>query len=636
MDWNIDFALSSIVFLASIFVFFMAHKRLRIIENKSYTILFFALFGYFIFELISTALDSEPRPEATLYYLTWIANIAYFFFLGLQSYFFYSFFVSHMHLTKSKWRVVFYCLSTLPLIAAYIILFLSPSLHTVFWINEEGIYKGGQLYKTFVILCGVYPSLALLTVLFLWKRAPKSIDLKLVISSFLLVIGYVFRFAMPGTVILPTFTVLSVIVAYIGIGNPRYYMNEKTGLFSQKGMVLMLDEAIREKKNAPVLLLVITQYQKSRDLYRDKEMDRWLIKIAKFLNSQPLKAAVSYNHEGRFMILTKSEEDAKEMELLIFDKLLNAEDKDVASGLNQNLGIIECLDSSAYESGDEYLRSIERAVSLAEAGKVIPVDDEVREKQKRESYVQKCLAEAIKEQNVIVLFQPLKDLKNGTFHSGEALTRIHGKDGEIIPPSEFIYLAEQNGSIRDLSDIVYEKVLDFLAANPEETTQIKTISVNLSPIQCLDPNLPKDLIARAKAKGVALSRINFEITESAFINLDYLRKQMEHLIEAGGSFSLDDFGTGYSDLARVTSLPFKSIKFDISLVRSYCSGQNTFLPYLSKAVKNNKRMIVAEGIEDADIEKKVSDLGIDFGQGYHYSKVLPPDEFVEFIKNQAN
>jgi EAL domain-containing protein (putative c-di-GMP-specific phosphodiesterase class I) len=336
------------------------------------------------------------------------------------------------------------------------------------------------------------------------------------------------------------------------------------------------------------------------------------------------------------MILTKSEEDAREMELLIFDKLLNTEDKDVASGLNQNLGIIECLDSSSYGSGDEYLRSIERAVSLAEAGKVIPVDDEVREKQKRESYVQKCLAKAIREQNVIVLFQPLKDLKNGTFHSGEALTRIYGKDGEIIPPSEFIYLAEQNGSIRDLSDIVYEKVLDFLAANPEETTQIKTISVNLSPIQCLDPNLPKDLIARAKAKGVALSRIIFEITESAFINLDYLRKQMEHLIEAGGSFSLDDFGTGYSDLARVTSLPFKSIKFDISLVRSYCSGQNTFLPYLSKAVKNNKRMIVAEGIEDADIEKKVSDLGIDFGQGYHYSKVLPPDEFVEFIKKQAN
>ena len=112
MDWNIDFALSSIVFLASIFVFFMAHKRLRIIENKSYTILFFALFGFFIFDLISTALDEEPRPEAALYYLTWIANIAYFFFLGLQSYFFYLFFVSHMHLTKSKWRVVFYCLST--------------------------------------------------------------------------------------------------------------------------------------------------------------------------------------------------------------------------------------------------------------------------------------------------------------------------------------------------------------------------------------------------------------------------------------------------------------------------------------------------------------------------------------------
>ncbi|MCR5091125.1 MAG: EAL domain-containing protein [Bacilli bacterium] len=613
----------------------MAHKRLRIRENTSYTILFFALFGYFIFELISTALDSEPRPEAALYYLTWIANIAYFFFLGLQSYFFYLFFASHLHLNKSKWRVFFYCLSSLPLLSAYVILALSPALHTVFWISEEGIYHGGHIYKLFIILCGVYPLLALLTILLFRKRVPIRIRLNLIISSSLLVIGYVFRFAMPGTVILPTFTVLSIIVAYIGVGNPRYYMNEKTGLFSQKGMVLMLDEAIREKRKAPVLLLVITQYQKSRDLYRDKEMDRWLKKIAKFLNSQPLDVAVSYNHEGRFMILTKSEEDAKEMELLIFDKLLNAEDSEIASGLNLNLSIIECLDSDAYESGADYSRSVERAVSLAEAGKVIPIDDEVRAKQKRESYVQKCLAKAIREQNVTVLFQPLKDLKTGAFYGGEALSRIEGEDGEIIPPSEFIYLAEQNGSIRELSDIVYGKVLDFLAEHPEKYSPIKSISVNLSPIQCLDPNLANNFIALAKSKGVDLSRINFEITESAFINLDSLRKQMEQLIEAGSSFSLDDFGTGYSDLARVTALPFKAIKFDISLVRSYSSGQNTFLPYLSKAVKYIKRMIVAEGIEDQEVEKKVSDLGIDFGQGFLYSKPLTADDFVLFVKEHS-
>lgn len=632
MEWNLDFALSSIVFLASVFVFFMLHKRLRIKENLSYTLLFVALFGYFIFELISTALDSNPHKDPPLYYLTWIANIAYFLFLACQSYFFYLFFASNIHLAKTKWRIFFYSITCLPLTAALIILCFSPAYHTVFWIDGDGIYHGGHLYNLFVGLGGVYPALSLVTILVLRKKVSRQTRVVLISSSILLVIGYVCRFAFPGTVILPTFTVLSIIVAYIGIQNPRYYMNEKTGLFSQKGMVLMLDEAIREKRQAPVLLLVITQYQKSRDLYRDKEMDRWLKKIAKFLNSQPIDVAVSYNHEGRFMILLKNEVDAKKMETLIVDKLIDSNDSDITSGLNLNLSVIECLDSSAYESGAEYSRSIERAVSLAEAGKVIPIDDEVRAKQKRESYVQKCLAKAIREKHVTVLFQPLKDLKNGTFFGGEALSRIEGEDGEIIPPSEFIYLAEQNGSIRELSDIVYDKVLDFLAAHPEGELPIKSISVNLSPIQCLDPNLAKNFIAIAKAKGVDLSRINFEITESAFINLDSLRKHMEQLIEAGSTFSLDDFGTGYSDLARVTALPFKAIKFDISLVRSYCSGQNTFLPYLSKAVKYIKCTIVAEGIEDEEVEKKVSDLGIDFGQGYLYSKPLTEDDFVSFIK----
>ena len=632
MDWNIDYALSSIVSLLAIFAFFLAQRRLNIRENRRFMQLLISLFAYFFFEILSTVLDSSLQPEPFMNILTWIANFGYFLSLLLQAYFFYLFFTAHIRLPKGKLRVLLYGASGIPVLIAFIILCLSPSLHTVFYLTKGGQYNGGSLYNVYVGLAAIYTVLSVAALLVFRKRFRLRTITVLIIASSLLLVGYCLRFALPKIVILPTFTVLSVIVVFIGVQNPRHYLDDRTGLFAQSGISLLIDEAIKEKRNAPLILLVITQYQKSRDLYRDKLMSDALSEISNFLKNQPMDKDMSYNHEGRFSIVFNSVEDAKLMESLISARFMNYDTMKNKDGLNLNVGIIESLDSSAYSNGEEYLLSVQRAANSAKAGKIISFDNVLREKQTREKYVHACLDKAIKEKSVLVYFQPLKDLKSGKIAGAESLVRIKGMDGELIGPGEFIYLAEQNGAIKELSDIVYEKTLDFLADHPKETMGLKVFSVNLSPIQCMDPGMADYLISKAEEKGVGLSRINFEITESAFINLDILRKQMEKIIAAGASFSLDDFGTGYSDLSRVTTLPFSAIKFDISLVRSYCAGQNAFLPYLSKAVKDSNRIIVAEGIENLEVEAKVVDLEIDYGQGFLYSKVLPEDEFLKFLE----
>ena len=590
-----------------------------------------SLFAYFTFELISSLLDSYPLADQVFLVLTWLANAAYFLTLAFQSLAFFLFFTSHLRFKKSKRRRYFYIFASLPALSCLGLVIGSISANLVFYIDNAGVYHSGALYSLYVAITGIYPIATIIFFCIYWNRLSSRSKLDLTIADVLLIAGYIFRFLFPATVVLPTFSVWAVIVIFIGVQTPRQFINGKTGLFSQEGMALMLDENIKEKENRPLLLIVVTQYQKSRDLYRDKEMDRGLLELAKFMKRQPIQKYMSYNHEGRFMVLLNSVTDAKFMENLILEKYI----REVGGGENEtlffNVGIIESLDNLAYRDGYEYAISIERSAPFAEGGKVISFDEVIRAKQIREKYIQSCLDEAIKNRSVDVLFQPLKDLRTGVYIGAEALSRIKGKDGEVISPNEFIYLAEQNGSIKAFSEIVYEKVLDFLITHNEESFPLKTISINLSPILCLDPGMAKSLIDKAKFKGIGLSRINFEITETAFINLDVLKRQMEEIIMAGGTFSLDDFGTGYSDLARVTSLPFSAIKFDISLVRSYCAGQNTFLPYLSKAVKNIKRKIVAEGIEDPEIEKKVMDLDIDYGQGYLYSKPVSEEELLKSL-----
>ena len=125
------------------------------------------------------------------------------------------------------------------------------------------------------------------------------------------------------------------------------------------------------------------------------------------------------------------------------------------------------------------------------------------------------------------------------------MVRICRKDGKLLSPGQFIPIAEENGQIVDLGERVFEKVCYYLKNTNIIALGIHYIEVNLSVVQCEDPNLSKKLISIVQKYKVDPGLINLEITETASINAHKtLLENMNNLIDFGFTFSLDDFGKG--------------------------------------------------------------------------------------------
>jgi EAL domain-containing protein (putative c-di-GMP-specific phosphodiesterase class I) len=165
---------------------------------------------------------------------------------------------------------------------------------------------------------------------------------------------------------------------------------------------------------------------------------------------------------------------------------------------------------------------------------------------------------------------------------------------------------------------------------------IRTINVSLSPAQCLSDQLATDLSDIAGAHNVGLETFDFEVTESSIGDLASIGRQLAVLSDAGSTFALDDFGTGVSNLTRLMGLPINVVKLDVDVVQSYFLGKSTLLPDLVQMFRNAGMKTVLEGVETAEMMEGANLMGADYQQGYYFSRPLPPDQFVDYLKAQMS
>lgn len=249
----------------------------------------------------------------------------------------------------------------------------------------------------------------------------------------------------------------------------------------------------------------------------------------------------------------------------------------------------------------------------------------------------KEILEALEEDRVLVYYQPIFSVKKQRFTSAEALVRIVDREGMLIPPGEFIHIAESNGMIIEIGERVFEKVCRFFRLNKPEDYGIEYIEVNLSVVQCSDERLAENYIDIMNDFQMDPARINLEITESASLRAkQILISNMEQLIEYGIHFSLDDFGTGQSNLNYIVDMPVKIVKFDREMIQSYfVSGKARYVMDAAMHMIHGMGLeIVAEGIETEEQYKKMEEIKINYIQGYYFSKPLPEQDFLDFLQRE--
>jgi diguanylate cyclase (GGDEF)-like protein/PAS domain S-box-containing protein len=232
-------------------------------------------------------------------------------------------------------------------------------------------------------------------------------------------------------------------------------------------------------------------------------------------------------------------------------------------------------------------------------------------------------------------YQPLLNLKTMRIHTCEALLRWRHPERGMVPPNEFIPVAENIGIITEIGQWVVEEACRECARWPSEVS----VAVNLSPVQFRHAGLPSIVINAVRASGLPPSRLEVEITESVLLkDTPTTRAMLEELVAAGIRISLDDFGTGYSGLSYLQTFPLNKVKIDRSFVTGLHSGDRslTLLRGMARLSAALGMSVVVEGIETADQLDIIAAEGtVDEAQGYVFSVPLPAKQVRELIASQS-
>lgn len=243
------------------------------------------------------------------------------------------------------------------------------------------------------------------------------------------------------------------------------------------------------------------------------------------------------------------------------------------------------------------------------------------------------LQEAIHRREIMAHYQPIMALESGRIVGAEALARWQQKDGSFLSPDIFIPLAVHSGLMPQLTRLMMENVFadmgSWLQQHPEQH-----ISVNLEPADLLDPGLPALLAELLQRWQLSPSQIALELTERGFADPAVSGPAINTLRAAGHAIYIDDFGTGYCSLSYLQNLDVDTIKIDKSFVDAL--EQKTVTPHIIEMAKALKLAMVAEGIETEAQLQWLKQCGVEYGQGWLYSKALPAEEFIRWAENNLH
>ncbi|QPB82997.1 EAL domain-containing protein [Pseudoalteromonas rubra] len=277
--------------------------------------------------------------------------------------------------------------------------------------------------------------------------------------------------------------------------------------------------------------------------------------------------------------------------------------------------------------------------ALSDHNRLVEFKETLARQIERQNKIETGLRSALYQDNLAdsfeVVFQPIHDTKTERLIGAECLMRWE-LDGQPIPPTEFIPIIESTGEINKLTLFTLSqinKLKSLLAQEHIEARQFR-FAINISVVEILDVNFTTRLLQTLEKLSLNPAKIKLELTESALIdNFNYINEILQKLQSEGLMISIDDFGTGYSSLSYLCKLHFDEIKIDRAFVTNVVNDgkmQSLFNSIVSLA-KNLDKPLVAEGIEQLDQMIYAKAKGVEYIQGYYYSKPLSINDFVEYV-----
>jgi len=308
--------------------------------------------------------------------------------------------------------------------------------------------------------------------------------------------------------------------------------------------------------------------------------------------------------------------------------------------LSASVGLLITEPGSRPPDALEGLRDVDQALYAAKkAGRnrVAEFDPSLLAQRMHEAHMSTALHSALARSELLLHYQPIVELDDGHIVGVEALVRWRLPGGEMVPPSEFIPVAEQTGLINEIGTWVLEQACRDARAWHDRYGTL--IGVNVSARQLTDSTFTEQVLGVLAARGLPGSALVLELTETSMIesSVDMVaRAQLDRLRNQGVRIVIDDFGTGYSSLSYIAELPINAVKIDGSFTANLAPPKRpgeteVLVRTILQLISSLNLVAVAEGVETLEQADTLRQLKCQYAQGYYFSPPKPADQIDDLL-----
>ena len=522
-----------------------------------------------------------------------------------------------------------------PLVVCLVMIVLTPFYNLVFHYTSETGYSSGPLHFLVYAVPAGY---------FIWAVIYSIKYRRYLDRSFIIMIIHVVIVNLFSGVCQATWPYLSIrtfllsmtaVIMYFFEEQRRVTIEPDTNLVGKEYLAEVGGRMVLNKYPFAIILIKMSNFDALSDTFGHSNTTALGKNIASCVGGKYRLGKCFRISEATIAVLNTEVEKTNDIMKELYDELSDSWE---IEGMDIFCDILMTVCRYPDDATDpENITSIIRHFDKLErnVGGIIDIDELHINEQIRIKQVENAIERGLNNNSFEVYYQPIHSLENDTFVTAEALIRLTDSELGPVSPAEFIPIAENNGTIVAIGNYVLETVCKFISENDMEQLGLHYIELNLSVIQCLQKDFIDTIESIVGKYDIDPKYLCLEVTETASNYSPAVFKQnLETLGEKGYSLALDDFGTGYANIERMVTSNFRIIKFDKEMTQ-YSSSEERLQKVFEKlqnVVHSMDSQVVAEGVETKDQYEYLKAIGCDYIQGYYFSKPVPQDEFVEFIK----
>lgn len=617
---HIQFQLCGLCILGLVIVFYKSHKNLKLYKEKLF---------FFVLCMITVSLIGDV---SSLFAIKYISLLTPWFVKAVCK-------IYLVCLVCGSWSALIYILADLlpqnkhkkiggPMILLMILEGSLILLTPIYIYDQEGqVYTYGPSVMV-NYLFNVVHIISILTVTYVFRKKlnPRR-RFSITIWMLIWIVAAGIQFMNNELLLVGFASALGVLVLFTVIENPESNIERRLGCFNSYALNEYLIEMYETRKDFSLLEISLDNLKAIEERGMDtNEIMKKLVSLCK-------KDVLLFKNIQLSLVLTSPD---KESLTASAEAVMNEfSDSDI---FLESATLTLIPHANSFSNPDELFRFLAFVQNecVDKRGTLIDATDALISKFRDQYLIEQEIRDALAEDRVELFLQPIYSNNERCFTSAEALMRIRKRDNELLSPGLFIPIAEKNGQIVELGERIFEKVCDFLKNTDATNLGIHYIEVNLSVVQCESENLSDQLISIVNKYQISPGLINLEITETASIRArKILLENMKKLISYGFTFSLDDFGKGESNLMYVVEMPVSIIKLDYDMSKAFFNSSKA--KQVVRAVLEMSHgmdlKVVAEGIETREELDQITAEGVDYIQGYYYSRPLPVMDFLRFLQD---